>query len=476
MIFSGIFFITIFLPISLFLYYISNNRTYRNALLILMSLVFYAWGEPVWILLLLLNSLVIYLLGLGIEKSKKKQSKAFLLTGLVFLLSLLGVFKYTNFILNNIFSLFNISGEANINLGLPLGISFYVFTSIAYLVDVYKRRINAEKNFFNLLLFTSFFFTVTSGPIQRYKDIQGDILQPRESAEKFNKGVHRFIIGLAKKVVIANSAGTLISSFITQDYNKLSVQASWIGILLFAVQIYYDFSGYSDMAIGLASMFGFSLKENFNYPYIAKSAREFWRRWHISLGSFFRDYVYIPLGGSRVKASRWILNIFIVWFLTGLWHGAGWNFIVWGLYFFLLLLIEKLFLQKILDKLPKLISHIYFVLIMLIGWVFFYHSNIGDAFRFLGIMFNIKAASIKDPVVSILFRNNIFFIIASVLCSLPLGRNIKELILKSQNKFLQKHNGLMTNILIPLIDLSLLALSLIFLVGDTYTPFLYFDF
>ncbi|HXK72210.1 MAG TPA: MBOAT family O-acyltransferase [Clostridia bacterium] len=473
MVFSGLFFLTIFLPVSLILYYAVKNRTYRNVILTIMSLVFYAWGEPVWILLLLFCSMFVYLFAIMIERSNRDNlSKTLLIVSIAILIAILGFFKYSGFIVDNISSLFSIENSYT-DMALPLGLSFYTFTCISYLVDVYKKKAPAQRNYVNMLMYISLFFTVTSGPIQRYPDLLADINANRESWSKFNYGVHRFIIGLAKKAIIANTAGSLISSFMGNDYTKLSVQGAWIGILLFSLQIYFDFSGYSDMAIGLASMFGFSLKENFNYPYISRSATEFWRRWHISLGSFFRDYVYIPLGGNRKFKLR---NLFIVWFLTGLWHGASWNFVIWGLYFFVFLLIEKTFLQKIFDKIPKIFSHIYFVLVMLIGWVFFYNTDLIQAIRYIGVMFNINAVSFSDPILTILFNNNVLFIIGAVICAVPLGKLLKQVFEKLENKISNGRTDIVNSVIIPLINIALLAVSIIFLVGDTYTPFLYFNF
>lgn len=473
MVFSSLFFLTVFLPIALLLYYSFKNRTYRNVILVILSLAFYAWGEPFWILLLLVCSFFVHWLALLIGKNAgKPSSKVYLITGISLLILVLGFFKYSGFVAENLSVIFKFENKFT-DIALPLGLSFYTFTCISYLTDIYKKKAPAQKNILNTLMFISMFFTVTSGPIQRYPDVMRDINTNRETWDKFNYGVHRFIIGLAKKAIIANTAGALISSFMGKDYSKLSVQGAWIGILLFALQIYFDFSGYSDMAIGLASMFGFSLKENFKYPYISRSATDFWRRWHISLGSFFRDYVYIPLGGNRKFQLR---NLFIVWFLTGLWHGASWNFVIWGLYFFVLILLEKTFLQKLFDKIPKIFSHIYFVVVMLVGWVFFYNTDLSQALRYIGVMFNIKAASITDPILSILFMNNVLFIGVAILCAFPIGRFLKQQFEKLENNISKGKTDILNRVIIPILTLSLLALSIIFLVGDTYTPFLYFNF
>jgi alginate O-acetyltransferase complex protein AlgI len=473
MVFSGLFFITVFLPAVLILYYISKNRTYRNTVLTIMSLVFYSWGEPVFVLLLLLTSAFVYIIALLIQKnSGKPLSKVYLVSGISIIIAVLAFFKYSGFIAENLSALFKFENSFN-DIALPLGLSFYTFTCISYLVDVYKEKTAAQRNFMDLLMYISIFFTVTSGPIQRYPDWQADIRSDRETWDKFNYGVHRFIIGLAKKAILANTAGSLISSFMGTDYSKLSVQGAWIGILLFSLQIYFDFAGYSDMAIGLASMFGFSIKENFNYPYISRSATDFWRRWHITLGLFFRDYVYIPLGGNRKYRIR---NLLIVWFLTGLWHGASWNYVIWGLYFFVLLLIEKTFLQKLFDRIPKIFSHLYFLLVMLIGWVFFYNTDLLKALQYIGVMFNINAVSFSDPILTILFNNNVLFIIIAIICTVPLGRFLKEQAEKLEHRISKGHTDIVNMIVLPVLNILLFAVSIIFLVGDTYTPFLYFNF
>lgn len=473
MVFSGLFFITVFLPAVLILYYISKNRTYRNTVLTIMSLAFYAWGEPVFVLLLLLTSAFVYIIALLIQKNLGKPlSKIYLLSGISIVIAVLAFFKYSGFIAENLSALFKFENSFN-DIALPLGLSFYTFTCISYLVDVYKEKTAAQRNFMDLLMYISIFFTVTSGPIQRYPDWQADIRSDRETWDKFNYGVHRFIIGLAKKAILANTAGSLISSFMGTDYSKLSVQGAWIGILLFSLQIYFDFAGYSDMAIGLASMFGFSIKENFNYPYISRSATDFWRRWHITLGLFFRDYVYIPLGGNRKYRIR---NLLIVWFLTGLWHGASWNYVIWGLYFFVLLLIEKTFLQKLFDRIPKIFSHLYFLLVMLIGWVFFYNTDLLKALQYIGVMFNINAVSFSDPILTILFNNNVLFIIIAIICTVPLGRFLKEQAEKLEHRISKGHTDIVNMIVLPVLNILLFAVSIIFLVGDTYTPFLYFNF
>ncbi len=363
MVFSSLVFLCIFLPVNLFLYFIIKNRTWRNWLLIISSLFFYAWGEPVWITAMIFSTLFDYFNALMIEKYHgTNKAKAFVALSVIGNLLLLGAFKYSGFFVENINALFGLSLNVP-RISLPIGISFYTFQTISYVVDVYRGEVGAQRSFFKLLLFVSLFHQLVAGPIVRYSDIAAEIEHREVTATGFSEGVNRFIIGLGKKVLIANTAGELSLSFLGTDYEKLPVAGAWLGILLYAFQIYFDFSGYSDMAIGLGRMYGFTYKENFNYPYISKSATEFWRRWHISLGSFFRDYLYIPLGGNRRNHAR---NLFIVWFLTGMWHGASWNFIIWGLYYFVLVFAEKLFLKKLLDRIPAFFSRLYLLLIVLI--------------------------------------------------------------------------------------------------------------
>jgi len=358
-----------------------------------------------------------------------------------------------------------------INIGLPIGISFYTFKTISYLVDIYRGEVAAQKSPFKFLLYVSLFHHLVAGPIVRYKDIEQDIEKRKLSMESFNSGVSRFIIGLGKKVIIANQASEFSKAFLDMDYSSLPVIGAWAGILLFAIQIYFDFSGYSDMAIGLGKMYGFNYNENFNYPYIAKSATEFWRRWHISLSSFFRDYVYIPLGGNRKHQIR---NILVVWFLTGLWHGASWNFIVWGLYFFVLLILEKFLLFK-MKKIPQILWRVYFIVAILVGWVFFYHTDINQAFQFIGIMFGINASSWWSPEISIFLKNYMVFIVISLIACTPVAKvlfdRIKEVLSKKQI-------GVYTvdQLIKSTVNIAILILSIVLMVGQSYNPFLYFKF
>lgn len=471
MVFSSLFFLCNFLPISLGLYYIIKNRTYRNSVLIIASVLFYAWGEPVWVILLIISTFFNYLMGLIAEGNAGNwKGKTAVTLSVIENLGILVFFKYSGFLLDNIEKIFGVSPQIA-QYSMPIGISFFTFQIISYVVDVYRGEVEAQKSPFKLLLYVSMFHQLIAGPILRYKDIAEAIDHRVENMKDFSYGISRFIMGLGKKVLIANTAGKVAEAFIGTDYARLPVLGAWFGILLFAIQIYFDFSGYSDMAIGLGRMFGFKYKENFNHPYISKSATEFWRRWHISLSTFFRDYLYIPLGGNRRYKVR---NLFVVWLLTGLWHGASWNFIIWGIYYFLLLFIEKLFLGKFLDKIPAIFSRIYLWTAVLVGWVFFYHTDMSKALQFLGIMFGANNASFSSAEVSIYFWNNAVFLTIALIGCTPV---LKWLYQKLKTRITkEKWIFVLENMARPAYNLFVLILSIIFLVGQSYNPFLYFRF
>jgi len=463
MVFSSLTFLYYFLPLLLILYFATPSRTIKNWILIGFSLFFYGWGEPVWITLMIFSSIVDYTCGKIIHRNFTNHWKyAGLLLSLTVNLGLLGFFKYHSFIIENLNFLFS----ANLpykEMALPIGISFYTFQTLSYTIDVFRGEAKVQHSFPKFLLFVSLFPQLVAGPIVRYVDIAEEIENRKESFTLFSQGVSRFCIGLAKKVVIANTAGQLSGLFLNGNFSSLTVSGAWIGILLYAFQIYFDFSGYSDMAIGLGKMFGFHFKENFNYPYISKSASEFWRRWHMSLGSFFRDYVYIPLGGNRHHHLR---NILIVWFLTGLWHGASWNFILWGVYYGILIFIERKFLDKVFQKLPAIFSHLYLVVIVLVGWVLFYFTDMTQVINYLKIMFGFAGAPFIDGFTWIQIKSNLFFFIFAGIVSTPLISNVVHK-LTSNTKVIS---------LRPVIDLVFLALSTALMVGQSYNPFLYFRF
>lgn len=474
MVFSSLFFLCVFLPLNLVLYYVIKDRTYRNWLLIITSLAFYAWGEPVWITILIFSTLFDYFNALVAGRNRGNwKGRAAVAVSVTGNLLILGFFKYSGFVADSLNGLFGTELKAA-GFGLPIGISFYTFQTISYVVDVYRGETEAQESPFKLLLFVSLFHQLVAGPIVRYRDIAGEIEHRVETFEQFNYGVNRFIMGLGKKVLIANTAGGISESFLNSDYARLPVTGAWFGIFLFAIQIYFDFSGYSDMAIGLGRMFGFTYKENFDHPYVSRSATEFWRRWHISLGSFFRDYVYIPMGGNR---RHYIRNLFVVWSLTGLWHGASWNFVVWGLYYFALIFLERKFLLGVFERLPAIVSRLYLWAAVLVGWVFFYHADLGQALRFLGIMFGVNAAAFSGPEVSIHFLNNAVFLTAAAVGCTPAMKLLRERARMFLNLNGRRDGVFVVDALLkPLANIAVLVLSIIFLVGQSYNPFLYFRF
>ncbi|NLY17948.1 MAG: MBOAT family protein [Clostridiaceae bacterium] len=472
MVFASLIFLCIFMPLSLVLYYISPNRHYRNGVLILASLVFYAWGEPKWISILLFITFFCYLNGIMAEKYKgSRKGKVVVALAVAGNLMFLVLFKYTGFFLETVNSI----TRMNINIpeiSLPIGISFYTFQTISYVVDVYRGEVKAQKNPFKLLLYVSMFHQLIAGPIVRYRDIAEDIEHREETWEKIQQGVRRFSTGLAKKVLLANIAGDLAKAFLDGNLVRLSVAGAWTGILLYAFQIYFDFSGYSDMAIGLGKMFGFTYKENFNYPYISKSFTEFWRRWHISLSSFFRDYLYIPLGGNRKNHLR---NLFIVWFSTGLWHGASWNFVLWGIFNFVFIFLEKVFLGKLLEKAPALLSRLYFIVFVLVGWTFFYFTDTTRLFAYLGAMFGAGGRSLVDFNATLTLQNNLIFIVICIIACVPVGKFTAKTLDKLPGTKTKLIFGLKTYVE-PLLLLLVFITTLVFMVSQTYNPFLYFRF
>ena len=432
MLFSSVSFLYYFLPITLILYFVSKDK-YKNIILLLASLFFYFYGEPKYTVLMLISAFSAYIHGILIEKFREKgYSKLFLVSGLVVSLGILIVFKYMDFIIKNINYISN-SNITLLRLVLPIGISFYTFQGLSYIVDVYKKDAKVCRSFVDFATYVCLFPQLIAGPIVRYTTIEDELKNRTHSFDKFAYGVNRFVVGLAKKVILANNLGMIVD--IMTKSNEKSVLSYWMVAIFFSLQIYYDFSGYSDMAIGLGRMFGFDFLENFNYPFISKSIKEFWRRWHISLSSFFRDYVYIPLGGNRVSRVRWIFNLLIVWSLTGLWHGDSWNFILWGLYFALLLIIENLFLQNILNKLPALIQHIYAKFFIIISFVIFNNENIKDLWSSLYNMFNFRGLDLYNDFSTYYLKSYTVLLIVSVIGATPILKNIIQKINKmSQDK------------------------------------------
>ena len=472
MVFSNLFFIYLFLPLNLILYYAVPNKTWKNVVLLLFSLFFYSWGEPVWVFLLMLTAFLDYTWAKCIEyfnlTGQQRRKKIALIASLVFDLGMLGVFKYSGFVVENINLLTGLSLPVP-QIALPIGISFYTFQTISYVLDVYRGQVAAQKRYYKYLMYLSSYHQLVAGPIVRYSDVAAEIENRTVSAQDFSEGITRFCLGLTKKVVVANVAGSLAGNYLDADLASLSIAGAWFGVLLYTLQIYYDFSAYSDMAIGLGRMFGFHYHQNFNYPYIAKSVTEFWRRWHISLSSFFRDYVYIPLGG---KYRHQIFNICVVWFLTGLWHGASWNFILWGVFYGALLIVEKLGLLKVLEKIPDVFSHLYLLFLTLIGWTIFYTTDLGKLGGYFGVMFGLSGNALSDPQLSITFMNNLFWLVVAVLFCMPITQLVKRWAQA------QRSEGVRAGISIvnAIMNVMLLFVCTAMLVGDSYNPFLYFRF
>ncbi|MFQ7519756.1 MAG: MBOAT family O-acyltransferase [Clostridium sp.] len=467
MLFSSVSFLYYFLPITLVLYFVSKDK-YKNIILLLASLFFYFYGEPKYTVLMLISAFSAYIHGILIEKFREKgYSKLFLVSGLVVSLGILIVFKYMDFIIKNINYISN-SNIKLLRLVLPIGISFYTFQGLSYIVDVYKKDAKVCRSFVDFATYVCLFPQLIAGPIVRYTTIEDELKNRTHSFDKFAYGVNRFVVGLAKKVILANNLGMIVD--IMTKSNEKSVLSYWMVAIFFSLQIYYDFSGYSDMAIGLGRMFGFDFLENFNYPFISKSIKEFWRRWHISLSSFFRDYVYIPLGGNRVSRGRWIFNLLIVWSLTGLWHGDSWNFILWGLYFALLLIIENLFLQNILSKLPALIQHIYAKFFIIISFVIFNNENIKDLWSSLYNMFNFRGLDLYNDFSTYYLKSYTVLLIVSVIGATPILKNIIQKV--NKNVTGQK----VVSTINPILNIVLLVVVTAYLIDGSFNPFLYFRF
>lgn len=470
MLFSNLTFLYIFLPLLVLLYFVRNDTKYRQTILVIFSLIFYAWGEPIYVLLMIFVVFINFFFGkrIGLAKSKNNK-KIYLIIAVVLNILILVFFKYTNMIIDTI----NAISHKNIQfiqIVLPLGISFYIFQALSYTIDVYRNDAKYQKSFSQLLLYVSFFPQLVAGPIVRYKDIMMQLRDRTANIDVIHYGTLRFSIGLAKKTLLANNLGLVVDSLYKSTNFQGNFVSYWLGAIFFSLQIYLDFSAYSDMAIGLGAIFGFYFKENFNYPYISSSVTEFWRRWHISLSTFFRDYVYIPLGG---KYKYQIRNIIIVWFLTGLWHGASWNFVLWGLYYAFFLIIEKYILQKLLRKLPidfrNVIGCIYVITITLVGFTIFYFTDFSEMKIALSNMFMPKEIDFNNLYVTSIFRENVILLIVAIIASTPIVRNLCV-------KFEKQTNENIVVILKTVVIIVFLVLSTACLVGESYNPFLYFRF
>lgn len=466
MVFSSTIFLCVYLPLVLLGYYICPKKG-KNLFLLIVSLIFYAWGEPKYVFLMIFSILVNYVFGLLMDKHRenKKRLKLLLVISVIIDLGLLSVFKYTDFIITNINSVFG-AGFDLLNIALPIGISFYTFQAMSYTIDVYRDDVRVQRNLIDFGMYITMFPQLIAGPIVRYSDVQDQLAVRNVTAADFSEGIMRFVVGLGKKVLLANQMGAVW----TQIYalgGDISALMAWTGAAAYTFQIYFDFSGYSDMAIGLGRMFGFKFPENFRYPYESVSITDFWRRWHITLSTWFKEYLYIPLGGNRRGLARQALNLLIVWTLTGFWHGAGWNFVMWGLYYFAILFIEKLFLLKALDKLPRLFRHAYALLLIVIGWVIFASDDVSVMLPYLGSMFGANGALGGMDVYTLLTRAALMVICCVASTELP-----KRLLVTAAGKMNEKAAFTVKSVL----TLTLLALSVVFLIGDSYNPFLYFRF
>lgn len=471
MLFSSVTFLFFFLPIVFTLYYISPKKI-KNYTLLLFSIIFYAWGGILYLPLLIISIMINYIFGLQIEKYKdnNKKRKNILIISIIFNVLFLGVFKYTNFIIDNI----NIIFKTSINIPiipLPIGISFYTFQAMSYVIDVYRNDGKVQKNIFNLALYISMFPQLVAGPIVRYETIDNQITNRIHNIDKFNQGIERLTIGLFKKVIISNTVGELSALIYSLSNYQMSISVAWLGAIAYTLQVYFDFSGYSDMAIGLGKMLGFEFLENFNYPYISKSVSEFWRRWHISLGSWFRDYIYIPLGGNRVSNIKTYRNLTIVWLITGIWHGASWNFVEWGLYFGIFIMLERAFLQNILNKIPKVFSHIYLLIVVIFGWVLFSKPDLKSAIDYMKIMIGIGEYPFINGYTTFYLSQYWLSLTMAIILSTPIIKRTKQLIIKSNKKIMTA-----IEIIKPLIYFILFFITTVYLVNSTFNPFIYFNF
>lgn len=468
MVFSSLFFYFIFLPLFLVLYYVIPKPA-KNYVLLIFSLVFYAWGEPVYVLLMLGMTLSDFLLGLLMQRfdSSPAKRKVCLILSIVIDLSCLAFFKYATFLVGSFNSLFKLSIPFK-EIALPIGISFFTFQTMSYTIDLYRREISVEKNYAEYLMYVSMFPQLIAGPIVRYKTVKAELHERSVSKSDVIDGFLRFIFGLLKKVLLANRVGPVFDAALATQ-NPTTVFA-WLGAVAFTLQLYLDFSAYSDMAIGLGKMLGFKFGENFNYPLVSNSVTDFWRRWHISLSSWFRDYVYIPLGGNRCKIPRQIFNLAVVWFLTGLWHGASWNYVIWGVYYGILLCLEKFVYGKVLEKSPKILRHIYLCLIVVVGFTVFAIEDFSKLLPYLASMFTAKGGFVGKEILFYL-QNYGFVLAASILISTPIFPSLKKKISASDKK-----TKTVFSVIFAILILILFVVAVSYMVSDTYNPFLYFRF
>lgn len=470
MLFSSVMFLFMFLPVTLAVYYLVSPKL-RNMVMLIASLFFYAWGEPVYIILMILSIFMNYFCGLDIDgkRGNPALAKRSLVFGIIMNLLVLGFFKYYGLLMETANTLFPLEIPYRV-LPLPIGISFYTFQALSYIIDVYRGEVRAQKKFTYFALYISMFPQLIAGPVVRYIDIEEQLRGRKYGVVKFGRGAMFFIRGLAKKVILANSIGAVYEQVIGLQVGTVSVMTAWVGCIAYAFQIYFDFSGYSDMAVGLGKMFGFEFRRNFHYPYVSKSVTEFWKRWHISLSTWFQEYVYIPLGGNRCSAQRHIMNLLVVWGLTGLWHGAQWNFLLWGLYYGILLILEKYVWGSLLERIPGILQQVYTFVLALIGWVFFFSSNIGQAQNYIGMMFGIGANGLADRQAIFLLTTHWLLFLLCIAGSSPLGWSLLRAVTESYKK------GRTQRVASCIVYIGLFLISVSFLVTETFNPFLYFRF
>ncbi|MBQ7915368.1 MAG: MBOAT family protein [Firmicutes bacterium] len=473
MVFSSLLFLFCFFPAVLALYF-ACPRKWRNFILFAASLIFYAWGEPVYVVLMIFSTVVDYVLGAAVDKYKTagnmKKAKGAVIASAIINLSLLGVFKYSDFLIGNINALLGISIPMP-GLALPIGISFYTFQTMSYTIDIYRGEAQRQDNIIAFGTYVALFPQLIAGPIVRYQTVAEEMMGRKENVDDFASGIHRFMIGLGKKVLLANSIGLVWEQVCAMGIDTLPMLSAWIGIIAFSFQIYFDFSGYSDMAIGLGRMFGFHFLENFEYPYMSRSITEFWRRWHISLGTWFREYVYIPLGGNRKGKNRQILNLAIVWLLTGIWHGASWNFMLWGCYFGIILIVEKLFLLKAMKKWPVVLQHLYAIFLIVVGWALFSLTDLGQVGSLMAAMFGLNGAGFATGESWYLLTSNLVLLVILVLASTDWP---KKLAVKVQTML--QNQPVIKTVVSNVFLVIVFILALAYLVNGAYNPFLYFRF
>ncbi|MBE5906282.1 MAG: MBOAT family protein [Lachnospiraceae bacterium] len=466
MVFSSAAFLFFFLPITLLCYYVCPLR-FKNVILVIASLIFYAWGEPTYILIMLFSTVFDYvngrLIGIFRQKDQNRKAKLVMIISVIGNLGILCFFKYTNLALSTVHSLTGLAVPV-LNVALPIGISFYTFQTMSYTLDVYLGQVKPQHNIIAFATYVTCFPQLVAGPIVRYIDLETQLKERRVTSQQVADGCRRFCIGMSKKVLLANSAGAIWDTIKIMEPGSIPVAMAWLGAVCYTFQIYFDFSGYSDMAIGLGKMFGFTFPENFNLPYISKSITEFWRRWHISLSTWFKEYVYIPLGGNRKGTGRQIFNLMVVWALTGFWHGAAYNFLLWGIYYGLLLIFEKFIFKKILEKLPAIIQHIYTMFFVVLGWVLFACEDFGFLFQYLKALFGMQGAGFTNGETTYLIMGHLALLIACVVCSSSLLRRIGE---KTKGRYV---------IAKDIVMLVLFVISICFIIGSSYNPFLYFRF